>query len=523
MSPRFHSPRFFLALSAFLSGAAPQHLCAQAPAASAAAPAAAEAFTFDSVKALARRRGAEAYVERKSSLAPFWQEMKYDAHREIEFSVPKALWSGEGRTFQLGFFHPGWVFPKTVEMAEVEKASAVPIPWRPEFFNYRNLKVPDGTPPPSGYAGFRILTPVNSPDKLDELAVFLGASYFRAVAPGLAWGLSARGLALNTARPQGEEFPHFERFWFERPQPGATSLTFYALLDSPSVAGAYRFTTTPGRATVIEVEAELTFRQDVELIGMAPFSSMMWFSELTHPKPVEFRPEVHDSDGLLIHQGDLEAVWRPLDNSRVVRHSVFSTESLAGYGLIQRDRAFENYQDLEANYHQRPSVFVEPVGKWPSGRVHLIELPTGEEFWDNVVCMWEPAKHPKPGEPFKLAYRVHWLAEMSIPGLSKVLSSRRSHNRYKPEEKRPDDDLFVIDFAAAANPRDDDREPVVAVDAGEGATLIDKRVQKNPHTGGWRAFFRVRIEEKTESLELSCRLLRDGRPASEKWSYLWKK
>jgi periplasmic glucans biosynthesis protein len=395
------------------------------------------------------------------------------------------------------------------------------LPFDMGVFDYRKLAVPAGTPPPPGYAGYKIMAPLNKPGVQDELAVFLGASYFRSLAPQLGYGLSARGLALNTARPGGEEFPYFERFWFTQPEKGAKEITVQALLDSPSVAGAYQFRITPGKTTVMEVDAEITLRKPVELLGIAPFSSMLWHSEITHPKPVEFRPEVHDSDGLLIQYSEKDVHWRPLDNSRVIRHSVLATDAFMGYGLIQRDRDFENYQDLEANYHQRPSAFVEPIGKWPPGRVHLIELPTGEEFWDNIVCMWEPVKQPSPGEPFRFSYRLTWLEEKSVPGLCKVTASRRSHHHYKEEEKKPDDDMFVLDFSPPA--KAGDKEPDIEVTVGDGAKLLDKRVQKNPHTGGWRAFFRVNIEDKTESLELSCRLLENKQPVSERWSYLWKK
>ena len=235
-------------------------------------------------------------------------------------------------------------------------------------------------------------------------------------------------------------------WWIERPEPGAREIRAWALLDSPSVSGAFQFRIQPGRGTVMEIETELTFRNDVELIGIAPFSSMMWYSEFTQPKPQDFRPEVHDSDGLLIQFGDLEAAWRPLDTSRAVRHSVFAADTFFGFGLAQRDRDFANYQDLEANFQQRPSVWVEPVGEWPPGRINLIENPGIGDGSDNVVCFWEPKDRPKPGESLRLAYRIQWLPEISVAGLSKVIESRRSHRSIGTAEARVDEEFYVIDL-----------------------------------------------------------------------------
>lgn len=483
-----------------------------------------EPVTFESIRVLAASRASKPYADRRPELPPFWKGLSVADYHKILTRAGHGLWAGEKRNYEVEFFHPGGQLEKTVAFAEVTAGTATEVPWRPEYFDYQNLPVPPETPVPAGYAGFRVLAPLNEPGRMEEMAAFLGGSFFRAVAPGVGWSTSARGLAINPGQSgAAEEFPYFERFWMEKPAESAKALTFYALLDSPSAAGAYKFSLSPGRATVIAVEAEVTFRQQTGLAGYVALSSMHWYNELTHPKPVDYRPEVHNADGLLIQYGDDNAMWRVLDASRTMRHSIFSIEKVLGWGLIQRDREFEHYQDLDANYQNRASVFVEPVGTWPAGRIHLMELPTGEDSWDNVVCLWEPATVPRPGQPLRLSYRLHWLAEMSVPGLSKVLGSRRSHHHYRPEEKRTDDELFVIDFGPGANPQDDQQEPVVAVEVGSGGTLVEKRAQKNGPTGGWRAFFRIRAEEKATTIDLACRLLRGGRPVSEKWTYVWKK
>ena len=479
--------------------------------------------TFDTVRTLAKERAAKPYAERPGTLDPFWANLKYADHRKIKFRRERSVWATENRGFQLEFFHPGWVFPKAVGFHEIASDATRLIEWNSAFFDYRDLAVPEGTPHPEGFAGFRILSPLNAPERLDELAVFLGSSYFRALAPGLGFGTSARGLALNPMRPQGEEFPDFVEWWIERPEPGAREIRAWALLDSPSVAGAYQFRIQPGRGTVMEIEMELTFRQDVELIGIAPFSSMMWYSEFTQPKPLDFRPEVHDSDGLLIHFGEMEAAWRPLDTGKTARHSVFAADKFYGFGLAQRDRDFRNYQDLEANFQQRPSVWVEPVGTWPEGRINLIETPGDRDGSDNVVCFWEPKDKPKPGAPLRLAYRIQWLPEISVAGLSKVIESRRSQHSYPAAEKRQDDFLYVVDFSPPANPVDDETSPELLVEVDTTARLLDKTLQRNPNTGGWRATFTVQIDDAAPASELACRLLKAGRPISERWTAQWKR
>jgi glucans biosynthesis protein len=272
----------------------------------------------------------------------------------------------------------------------------------------------------------------------------------------------------------------------------------------------------------MEIETELTFRSEVELIGIAPFSSMMWFSEYTQPKPQDFRPEVHDADGLLIHFGDKDAAWRPLDTSKTVRHSVFGADKFLGFGLAQRDRDPDSYQDLESKFEKRPSVWVEPVGSWPEGRINLIESPSNGDGSDNVVCFWEPKTRPKPGEPLRLAYRLQWMPEIAVGGLVRVVSSRRSHHEYPESAKKPDDELYVIDFGPASNPAEDETRPELQVEVDANAKLVDKSLQRNPNTGGWRATFTINPAEKAESAEISCRLLRDSIPVSERWTALWK-
>lgn len=472
------------------------------------------AMTFETLAGMAKERARKPYADDRPALAPFWNELKYDEHREIEFRQDQALWLPEKLPFAVQFFHPGWVFPRTVEIHEIVASATRAVPYRAEMFDYRKLVVPPGTPLPDGFAGWRatIDLPGRGPS---EFTSFLGASYFRAIGIDQTYGISARALCIDVARPEGEEFPTLVSFWLERPAPDARTLRALALLDGPSVTGALRFDISPGKETVTRLSGRLFARKPVALLGIAPFSTMFWYGENTYPKPIDFRPEVHDSDGLLLEIKDGPVLWRPLENSRTIRHAVFEVSTLAGFGLAQRDRDFANYQDLEAHYHQRPSVWVEPGEQWPPGRLHLVELPTGEETWDNVVAFWEPREPLAAGAELPFSYTITWRDAIYVAGRAPVLASRRSHL------EKTGEDLFVIEFDRDLAVTNELPSPVVRV--GKGATLVDQRVMKNPVTGGHRAFFKLTAEPATKDLELSLWLERGGKIVSEEWTYLWRR
>jgi glucans biosynthesis protein len=354
-----------------------------------------------------------------------------------------------------------------------------------------------------------------------EFLVFMGASYYRAVTTELGYGISARGVAVNTIGGEPEEFPDFTHFWFEAPKPGATSIKLLALLNGPSITGAYEFESTPGKTTLMKIKATLYLRKQVKMLGIAPFSSMFWFGENSHPKPYDFRPEVHDSDGLQVEIEGGPTIWRPLDVSRDMRLSLFETDKLKGFGLAERDRDFNNFQDLEANYHRRPAVWVEPVSGFGAGSVTLVELSTGEETWDNIVAMWSPKNLPStPAEPLRVAYNLHWLDQHEPGKLCKVLNTRRGF------VMDSDDHLYVIDFSAGehAAPAKADWVPDIDLHVSSGeAKILDKRVMRNAETGGWRAFFKLDVPEKTNLLELMSEL-KDGKQViSERWMYQWRR
>ncbi len=476
-----------------------------------------EKFDFDRLRARAQTLAAKPHEPPKGEVPAWLRQLDYDQLRLIEFGGQHSLWLDEKLPFQVQYLHPGFILDKTVHLHEVRDGRAKPIPFRREYFNYRSVK-PGAVPESLGFAGFRLMFPLEGPAaRHSEIGSFAGASYFRFLSRGAAYGLSARGLALNTWEPVGEEFPVFTEFWFERGGADAKSLNFYALLESESVTGAYRFTVMPGESTLVQVKATIFCRKNAKVFGVAPLTSMFWHGENSNVTR-DFRPEVHDSDGLLMHAGHGEWIWRPLVNSSGLRVTAFADENPRAFGLLQRDRDFENYQDLEASYHARPSLLVEPIGKWGRGTVRLIENPTTTEFDDNVVAFWVPEKLPPPGQPIDLEYRLTWGLKIEPPG-GYVRATRHGKSaRYEPGFER-----FVVDFDGAALralARDAKLEHIVTV--GEGGKLNHAALQKNAINGTWRVAFTVKPDGTGRPVELRChlRMGRDG--LSETWSYLWQ-
>jgi periplasmic glucans biosynthesis protein len=473
---------------------------------------------FPSLEKAVAELAPQPYQPPAQPLADFFDKLKYDDHRQIRFKDTAAHF-GKGDSYRLEFFHPGWTAKKTVGMFDLSGGKNSPIAYDPKLFDWGQLKVPEGTQYPDGFAGFRLLAPDTLVGRRFEFMVFLGASYFRAVTTGLGWGLSARGVAINTIGGEPEEFPDFTHFWFEEPK--GDTFRFITLLNGPSAVGAYEFTAKPGVTTEMHVKGTLYLRKPVKSLGISPFSSMYWYGENAHPKPYDFRPEVHDSDGIQLHLADGSHLWRPLDNTPgQLRLSLLEASALKGFGLAKRDREFKNFEDLEAHYHQRPSVWVEPEAGFEKGSVVLVEIPTGEETWDNIVAYYQPAELPTATKPLHFSYKLNWLDQHSPGTLAKCTATRRGF------VMDSDDHLYVLDFTLGQVPAGKAADWVPEIDtritAGE-AKILDQRVMKNPETGGWRAFFKLDVPEKTNLLEMSTELKDGTTSLSERWVYQWRK
>ena len=403
-----------------------------------------QAFDFAWLKGHARALAGAAYQPPEQPLPKILTNLDWDQYQAIRFRTDRAQWAGDGVDFRVQFFHPGPLFKEPVRIYEVVNGQAREIVYDPAMFDFRNSGINIASLPKDlGFAGFRVHFHT---DWIRDIAAFLGASYFRAVGEDFRqYGISARGLAVDTALDHGEEFPLFNAFWLERPAKDSGSLTVYALLNSPSVAGAYRFDITPGGTLVMEVDAALYPRKSIERLGMAPLTSMFQCGENDRRMGNDWRPEIHDSDGLSLWSGNGEWIWRPVINPAGVRVNSYFDENPRGFGLLQRDRLFDHYQDDGAHYHYRPSLWVEPKtgsnNGWGKGAVQLVELPAPDETFDNIVAFWNPADKPQPGQELLFSYRLHWGARDArgaIPG-----ASRRHPNRYRRRD-RPDAEIFLM-------------------------------------------------------------------------------
>jgi glucans biosynthesis protein len=441
------------------------------------------------------------------------ERLTYDQYRSIRFDPMAAIWRGENRNFVVDLLYPGFIFEVPVNINLVVGGTARRVLFANERFSYGADVPPVGPGKSMGYSGFRVRAPINAPDYLDEFLVFQGASYFRGVAKGQVYGLSARGLAVRTARPEGEEFPYFTDFWIERPPEHAEEIVIHALLQSPSVVGAYTFTARHGEDTIVDVEAALFPRVDLNSFGVAPLTSMFLFDASNRTRFDDYRNAVHDSDGLQILNGRGERLWRPLANPRTLQVSAFLDDSPKGFGLLQRKRTFGEYEDAEAQYDRRPSLWVEPAAEWGAGHVELVEIPSPREMNDNIVAYWHPREPIPAGQSRAFSYRLRFTAEPLDDSLARVVATRVGQALSNDGQRS-----FVVDFKGAGD-IPDNLVPEVWSSAGE---VFAPRGQVVAQSGVYRVAFEL-DPEREDIVELRVVLYDDGKQWGETWLYRWSR
>jgi len=479
----------------------------------------ARAFNFDDVVTRAEKLAAAPYRKPSSALPKSIRTLTYDQYRDIRFQPERALWRNAKLPFEIMFFHRGWTFVDPVMIHELTPEGERDVAFDPDAFDYGKNKVERDELRGMGFAGFRIHFPVNTAAYRDEVLVFLGASYFRALGRGQRYGLSARALAIDTAESGGEEFPRFVEFWIERPSQTAKELTIYAMLDSPRTTGAYRFVLKPGPTTVLDVDGRLFLRKSGGKLGLAPLTSMFFFGSNQRAGRDDYRPQVHDSDGLSIHSGTDEWIWRPLTNPKRLLVTSYALTDPAGFGLMQRERWFGHYEDLEARYELRPSAWIEPKGSWGPGKIELVQIPVSDETNDNIVAYWVPDRLPNPKQAFAFGYRLLWQKERETrPSVAWVRETRRGRGYVKADDGSME---FHVDFEGPTSPRVPVAarvEPVIWVDPN--AELLEHRVSRNDVTGGWRFVARLRRLDAAKPVEIRAQLKHKNEIVSETWSYI---
>ena len=497
-----------MSLSAVLA-LAPRLARAQAPAIDEAVSA---PFSVDLLRDKARALAAAPYA--KPPPPPTITGLSYDDYFRIRFRQEADLWKDRQPPFRAEFFPPAWLYPRPLPIFEVAAGLALPITFDPAMFDIPGEHA-DVAKAWTGFSGFRLLWPLNDPDKQDEIGVFQGASYFRSLGRGQRYGLSARGLAIGAGEPN-EEFPDFTAFWLERPQNRGGALdgegvTVHALMDSPSCAGAYSFTIRPGEDVVFDVAASLFPRKAMAKAGVAAMSSMFLFNVADALPVDDYRTAVHDSDGLAIWTGQGEHLWRPLQNPKAHRLSNFPDDSPKGFGLVQRARTLEDFGDLQARYDLRPNLWVEPLDAWGKGAVHLAELATTKESDDNIAIFWRPEAPWTAGTQVDLRYRLHWGQERFASPDARVFRTRTGADAQAGLR------LFTVDLQGGALAEGLDG---VALElTADGGTIVWKDLSPYPDEASARAAFG--LKPTGASVDLSLRLMRGDQAISETWRYLW--
>lgn len=497
------------------------------PAANPPAPVAAAGdagFGFANVEELARQRSQQTYEAGSAKLPTAIAHLSYDQYQSIRFRRADALWRNQS-LYEVQFFHRGFNFDRRVAISEVVDGSARPVPYNPAWFDFgKVVRQPGKLPRDLGYAGFRIHYPLHTPGYKDEVIVFLGASFFRVLGRNQEYGLTARGLAINTASKGGEEFPWFTDFWLVRPtDPEQRTLTLYALLDSESITGAYQFTVRPGGITQVEVTNTLYPRRNIQKLGIAPLTSMFLFGvDPSGHRFDDYRPQVHDSDGFMAQTGTGEWLWRPLSNPHELRINRFMDQQPRGIGLIQRDRDFSHYQDPVANFQRRPSYWIQPLGDWGKGGAELVEIPTDEAIHDNIALYWVPDQPVTAGKELHFSYLLsaHSDSPAWPPG-AKALATRIT--AATPDEQRDlsrsDVRRVIIDFGGGDLGGLDASQPLKALLTVNGGTTENVTVERLEESGLWRISFLVVPSHPHDTVDMHCFLQLYGESLSETWTY----
>lgn len=475
-------------------------------------------FTFEDLKAMAKTNAAQPYAPAIVPSPELIEKIDYDHHWKIRFKEDESLYV-DGKKSPVQLFYPGRYFPQPVKVYVRDDENIVKeVPFSNDFFDMPADSPAHDLPEGFGFAGFRVMRPGLKPDWVS----FLGASYFRTDGPEGQYGLSARGIAINTGMNQPEEFPRFSAFWLGPAEKKGEDLTVWALLEGPSITGAYRFglakDNKEAKGHVTSVTANLYMREDVERLGIAPLTSMYWYSEKEKTLAKDWRPEIHDSDGLAIHTGSDVYIWRPLNNPTAVSTNSFIDENPKGFGLIQRDRDFAHYQDDGVFYNKRSSAWVKPIGDWGKGAVQLVEIPTKDETFDNIVAYWVPQKPARKGDEFTFSYDIEWRPSDPKPAkLATVVNTRQGLGGIPGQPVPEGVNKMVIDFEGAVlDGLDRDSGVKAVVEASNGEIIEPIGAYPVVGTKQWRLTFDYK-QQNNDPVSIRAYLTKDDKAITETW------
>ena len=454
------------------------------------------------------------------------RDLSYQQYKAIRFKADESIWRGL-YPYEVQLFHTGFLYKQPVNINVIDYRNRVSsLPFDTRYFQYDPpaQSIADKINANVGFAGFRVHFPLNTNEYKDELAAFLGATYFRLVGQHQKYGISARGIAIDTAMPEGEEFPYFTDFWLIEPANGKT-LSIYAKMDSPSITGVYKFTMQANKQAEVDVKAWLFARKDIDKLGLAPFTSMFLYGENSRNKPDDYRPEVHDSDGMMLVTSSNEQLWRPLDNPNRLRITSLGDNSPKGFGMLQRDIQYGHYLDSEADYHQRPGLWVTPYEGFNKGRLELVEIPTNSETHDNIVAYWVNDKPVKKGNGLFVHYEMKTVSgDAHAYKQASVLRTLQGAD-ILPGEKRKEGSLtrrFIVDFTApdGLSLSGDELSANVSTNNGKIEQL---NVFPSNFGNEIRATFLFTPKDQDAVNDMRLIITHKNQPISEIWTYVYEK
>lgn len=470
-----------------------------------------DAFSFDQVIRLAEESANKDYQPPKP-IPEFLAKLDSQHWEAIRFRTSEEPWSSKSN-FHVRFYHLGYLYNRPVKIHLIDSKGVHEFPFSSKQFDYGGNNFAGKISDQLGFAGFVLSYPLNGAHQHDEMLVFLGASYFRAVGRNQILGLSARGIAIDTGSPSGEQFPYFKEFWLEKPAANATSMKLYALLEGKSVTGAYQYVVRPGEQTVTEVDSVLFLRNTVQKFGVAPFSSMFLQGANSAHRFNTLAPQIHNSDGLSIQLQGKGWTWRPLQNPQHLAIQPFQADSLLGFGLMQRDRRFCSYESLSMSYEKRPSAWVTPTGNWGKGQIQLIEIPTNTPHNDNIVAFWVPDSLPDPHKPIRYSYKIAWQGDqMTLPSLGYVANTLVGKGDISPDAEQ-----FNIDFTGEKLVSMLGDGITIQIDMGNGGKTLEQHLIHNPFVKGLRLGFQIKSPGKP--IHLKAFLQKDTQAVTETWDY----
>ena len=473
-----------------------------------------QCFSFNDVIERARAAAVSPYTDNAPAPGGALSRLTYDQYRKIRFDSRRAVWADQNSPFRLEVLPAGFLFSAPVRVYLVQDGAVSEVlAGADSFLNDSGVSLPDGRPVP--LSGMRVVTRLNTPSGWDEFLVFQGASYFRAVPRNSTYGLSSRGLVIQPEKGAAEEFPAFTAFWVQKPGADDTSLAVYALLESPSVTGAYQFTVTPGDRTTILVKAVIFAREDVAGAGIAPLTSMFYFNGSNAFRTDDFRNGSHDSDGFYAVLGSGETIWRQLINPTAVSYASFTAERPQLFGLLQRARDTQAYGDFEAQYEKRPSAWIVPGTDWPEGSADMIEIPSGNDTNDNIVTFWKLRNTLAKGSSAAFSYTLVLSRDEPQSELAPVSETRSGLPAYGDRSYR----IFVVGFLNKNGRLPAVKDIGIDVQNSSG-TVSGAHLESDPVTGGVRLSFELHPEQG-KTAELRARLTYRGTPVSETWLYRW--